>query len=133
MWILMYVFSYSVSPAATNEKAEWRLLPTVVFQEFSSEERCKAAKSALEGSLKDAGAKLRSGLEDLKSIGKADPSQIIIANAFQNRGCLAVARSSSSARHRLKVADISIDHAEQRDDRGLVGRDAVKVEHGLSR
>jgi hypothetical protein len=79
MWILMYVFSYSVSPAATNEKAEWRLLPTVVFQEFSSEERCKAGKSALEGSLKDAGAKLRSGLEDLKSIGKADPSQIIIA------------------------------------------------------
>ena len=69
MWILMYVFSYSVSPAATNEKAERRLLPTVVFQEFSSGERCKAAKSALEGSLKEAGAKLRSGLEDLKSIG----------------------------------------------------------------
>jgi hypothetical protein len=59
MWVLMYVFSYSVSPAATNEKAEWRLLPTVVFQEFSNEERCKAAKSALEGSLKDAGAKLK--------------------------------------------------------------------------
>jgi len=51
MWVLMYVFSYSVSPAATNDKAEWRLLPTVVFQEFSSEERCKAAKSTLEGSL----------------------------------------------------------------------------------
>jgi hypothetical protein len=79
MWVLMYVFSYSISPAATNERAEWRLLPTVVFQEFSSEERCKTAKSALEGSLKDAGAKLRRGLEDLKSIGKADPSQIIIA------------------------------------------------------
>ena len=62
-----------------KRKAEWRLLPTVVFQEFSSEERCKAAKSALEGSLKDAGDKLRSGLEDLKSIGKADPSHIIIA------------------------------------------------------
>jgi hypothetical protein len=79
MWILMYVFSYSVSPAATNERAEWRLLPTVVFQEFSNEERCKAAKSVLEGSLKDAGAKLRSGLEDLKSIGKGGTSQIIIA------------------------------------------------------
>jgi hypothetical protein len=79
MWILMYVFSYSVSPAATNDKAEWRLLPTVVFQEFSTEERCKAAKSALEGSLREAGSKLKSGLEDLKSIGKADPAQIIIA------------------------------------------------------
>jgi hypothetical protein len=79
MWILMYVFSYSVSPAATNDRAEWRLLPTVVFQEFSNEERCKAAKSTLEGSLKEAGAKLKSGLEDLKSIGKADPAQIIIA------------------------------------------------------
>jgi len=79
MWILMYVFSYSVSPAATNERAEWRLFPNVVFQEFSSEERCKAAKATLEGSLKDAGARLRSGLDDLKSIGKGDPSQIIIA------------------------------------------------------
>jgi hypothetical protein len=79
MWILMYVFSYSVSPAATNDRAEWRILPTVVFQEFSNEERCKAAKFALEGSLRDAGTKLRNGLEDLKSIGKADPAQIIIA------------------------------------------------------
>ena len=79
MWVLMYVFSYSVSPAATNDRAEWRLLPTVVFQEFSNEERCKTAKSTLEDSLKGAGAKLKSGLEDLKSIGKADPAQIIIA------------------------------------------------------
>ena len=79
MWILMYVFSYSVSPAATNDRAEWRLLPTVVFQEFSNEERCSAAKSKLEDSLKEAGDKLRSGLEDLKSIGQADPAEIIIA------------------------------------------------------
>ena len=79
MWILMYVFSYSVSPAATNDRAEWRLHPTLVFQEFSNEERCRAAKSALEGSLKNAGAKLRSGLEDLKAIGKGDPAQIIVA------------------------------------------------------
>ena len=79
MWILMYVFSYSVSPAATNDRAEWRLLPTVVFQEFSNEERCKGAKSKLEDSLKDAGAKLRSGLEDLKRVGAGDPGQIIIA------------------------------------------------------
>jgi len=79
MWILMYVFSYSVSPAATNDKAEWRLLPTVVFQEFSNEDRCRGAKSALEASLRDAGAKLRSGLEDLQTIGKANPAQIVIA------------------------------------------------------
>jgi len=79
MWVLMYVFSYSISPAATNDREEWRLLPTVVFQEFSSEERCRAAKSTLEASLSQAGARLRSGLEDLKSLGKADPSQIIIA------------------------------------------------------
>jgi hypothetical protein len=79
MWVLMYVFSYSVSPAATNDRAEWRLLPTVVFQEFSNEERCKAAKSTLEASLGQAGARLKSGLEDLKALGKADPSQAIIA------------------------------------------------------
>ena len=79
MWILMYVFSYSINPIATNDRAEWRLLPTVVFQEFSNEERYRAAKAALEGSLKEAGAKLRSGLEDLKAIGKADPAQIVIA------------------------------------------------------
>jgi hypothetical protein len=79
MWILMFVFSYSVNPAATNDMSEWRLVPTVVFQEFSNEERCRAAKSKLEGSLKEAGAKLRSGLEDLRSVGKADPAQIIVA------------------------------------------------------
>ena len=79
MWILMYVFSYSVSPAATNDRAEWRLLPTVVFQEFSNEERCRAGKSKLEDSLKEAGAKLKNGLEDLKRLGEADPKQIIIA------------------------------------------------------
>ena len=79
MWILMYVFSYSVSPAATNDRAEWRLLPTVVFQEFTTEERCVAAKSKLEDSFKEAGAKLKSGLENLKSIGEGDPAQIIIA------------------------------------------------------
>jgi hypothetical protein len=62
MWVLMYIFSYSVSPAATNDRAEWRLLPTVVFQEFSYEERCRAAKSKIEESLKDAGTKLRVGL-----------------------------------------------------------------------
>ena len=75
----MYVFSYSDSPAATNDRAEWRLLPTVVFQEFSNEERCRTAKSTLEGSLKEAGAKLKSDLEDLSTIGKADPAQISIA------------------------------------------------------
>jgi len=51
----------------------------VVFQEFSNEERCRAAKSTLEGSLKEAGAKLKSGLENLKTVGNADPAQIIIA------------------------------------------------------
>jgi hypothetical protein len=86
MSILMYVFSYSVNPAATNDRAEWRLHPNVVFQEFSNEERCKAAKATLEGSLKEAGAKLKGGLDDLKSLGKADPAQLIIA---YNVECLA--------------------------------------------
>lgn len=79
MWVLMYVFSFSISPAATEDRLEWKPFPTVVFQEFSNEERCKAAKSALEGSFKDAAVKLRTGLEDLKSLGKADPAQIIVA------------------------------------------------------
>lgn len=79
MWVLIYIFSYSVSPAATNDRTEWRLVPTVVFQEFSSEERCTAAKSKIEGSLRDAGAKLKRGLDDLKRAGAADPAQIIIA------------------------------------------------------
>jgi hypothetical protein len=38
-----------------------------------------AAKSKIEESLKDAGTKLRTGLEELKRVGKADPGQIIIA------------------------------------------------------
>lgn len=79
MWVLVYIFSYSVSPAATNDRTEWRLVPNVVFQEFSSEDRCTAAKSKIEDTLKDAGTKLKGGLEDLKRVGAADPAQIIIA------------------------------------------------------
>lgn len=79
MWVLMYVFSYSVSPVASNDRAEWRLMPTVVFQEFSNENRCKAAKSKLEESLHKAGVQLKSGLEDLRSVGKGGPGEIIIA------------------------------------------------------
>ena len=33
------------------------------------------------------------------------------------------------ARHRCEVADIAVDDAEQRDDRGLVGGDAVEIAH----
>jgi hypothetical protein len=47
MWVLIYIFSYSFSPAATNDRAEWRLVPTVVFQEFSSEDRCNMAKAKI--------------------------------------------------------------------------------------
>lgn len=79
MWILMYVFSYSINPAASNDRAEWRLMPTVVFQEFSEENRCQVAKDKLEKSLYDAGVKMKSGLEDLRSIGKGGPGEIIIA------------------------------------------------------
>lgn len=83
MWVLMYVFSYSISPAASNDRTEWRLLPNVVFQEFSDRERCMVAKNTLEASLRDAGARLRKGLEDLKHLGKADPEQIIIAYSVE--------------------------------------------------
>ena len=69
MWVLIYIFSYSVSPAATTDKVEWRLVPSVVFQEFSSEERCQVAKSKIEVTLKQAGDKLRSGLDDLRKVG----------------------------------------------------------------
>jgi hypothetical protein len=83
MWILMYVFSYSINPTATNDRAEWRLLPNVVFQEFSSEDRCMDAKAKLEASLKDAGEKLRAGLESLKKVGAGDPEQVIIAYSVE--------------------------------------------------
>ena len=49
------------------------------FKNSRTKSAADMAKSKLEGSLKEAGAKLRSGLEDLKSLGKADPAQIIIA------------------------------------------------------
>jgi hypothetical protein len=79
VWVLIYIFSYSVSPAATSDRAEWRLAPSVVFQEFTTEERCQDAKSKIEVTLKHAGDRLRKGLEDLKKTGSGDPAQIIIA------------------------------------------------------
>jgi hypothetical protein len=54
-------------------------VPSVVFQEFSTEARCKDAKSKIEMTLKQAGDKLRSGLHELQKAGAADPAQIIIA------------------------------------------------------
>ena len=51
----------------------------MVFQEFSSEERCNSAKLKIEESLREAGSKLKTALEELKRVGAADPAQIIIA------------------------------------------------------
>lgn len=79
MWVLMYVFSYSVSPIATSDRAEWRLQPTVIFQEFSNEDRCLSAKLKLESSLKEAGEKLKSALADLQFVGHIGPKEIIVA------------------------------------------------------
>jgi hypothetical protein len=36
------------------------------------------------------------------------------------------------ARHRRQIADVVVYHAEERDDRGLVGGDAVEVALGFS-
>jgi hypothetical protein len=79
VWVLIYIFSYSVSPAATSDRSEWRLVPSVVFQEFSSEVRCKDAKTKIETTLKQAGDRLKGGLNELQKAGAADPAQIIIA------------------------------------------------------
>jgi len=90
MWVLMYVFSYSVNPAATNDKAEWRVDPNVVFQEFTNEERCKTAKATLEGSLKEAGAKLRSAWKISRPSAKVtrrSSSSPTTWNAFRNKAC----------------------------------------------
>ena len=55
------------------------LVPSVVFQEFSSEVRCKDAKTKIETTLKQAGDRLKGGLNELQKAGAADPAQIIIA------------------------------------------------------
>ena len=80
MSILVYVFSYSVSPVASNDRAEWRL------SGFSQPRQCGDKVLRITGIWKH-------------------------------------------ARHRREVADIAVDDAEQRDDRGLVRRDAVEVAH----
>lgn len=78
MWILMYVFSYSMNPIATSQQSDWRLSPNVVFQEFSSEARCQSAKLKLDSSLKDVSSKFKASLEELKIIGAGGPKDIII-------------------------------------------------------
>jgi len=40
-------------------------------------------------------------------------------------------RTTGSTPHRRQVADVAVDNAEQRDDGGLVGRDAVEVAHSV--
>jgi hypothetical protein len=82
-------------PGGNKRQSQWRLVPTVVFQEFSSEERCKDAKSKIEATLKHAGDRLKSGLEDLQKAGAADPAQIIIA---YNVECLAEVNATQRRR-----------------------------------
>ena len=55
VWVLIYIFSYSVVPRLRTTGRSGDCSPTVVFQEYSSEERCRAAKSKIEDTLKDAG------------------------------------------------------------------------------
>jgi hypothetical protein len=66
MWVLMYVFSYSVSPAATT-----------TGRNGGSARNSRMKRDT--GSSAGAATKVKSGLEDLKSIGKGDPAQISVA------------------------------------------------------
>ena len=42
---------------------------------------------------------------------------------------LTLANFGKHAGHRCEVADIAVDDAEQRDDRGLVGGDGIEIAH----
>ena len=113
MW-KMYVFSYSVSPAATNDRAGWRLLPTVVFQEFSNEERCRAAKATLEGSLKEAGAKLKSGF-DVRNASETS-SGITIGDSSARASGWRIAASAASGS--MATSPTARCHFDQGSDSG---------------
>src|SRR4029077_5470688 len=42
---------------------------------------------------------------------------------------VSVLRITGAGRHRRQIADIAVDDAKQRDDRGLVGRDRIEIAH----
>jgi hypothetical protein len=69
MWVLVYILSYSVTPTAQVEQAQWILAPSVVFQEFSSEDRCKQAKALVDSTLHESVSSMREGLEEVGKVG----------------------------------------------------------------
>ena len=66
-------------PGGNKRQSRLETRPHCGFSRILSEERCKDAKSKIEATLKHAGDRLKSGLEDLQKAGAADPAQIIIA------------------------------------------------------
>jgi hypothetical protein len=65
--------------------------------------------------------------------GQLHPNASLPARAHL-RGCERLERTQSrrDTRHRCQIAHVSVDDAEQRDHRGLVRSDAVKIAHTLS-
>jgi hypothetical protein len=61
--------------------------------------------------------------------GDGMPQRIIVSSVPPSVLRITGAEVGKDARHWRKVADVAIDHAEERDDGGLVGRDAVEIAH----
>jgi hypothetical protein len=90
---------------------------------------------AIDGLIKEANA-TAGEIED-----KAVLDAAIVANSPPRRGKFSALGSVAHdrrlvvrkhPRQRRQIADISVDHAKQRDDGGLVGRDRVEIAHRSS-
>jgi hypothetical protein len=76
MWILLFVLSHHSVPPG-----EVKFAPTIVMQEFSSRERCEAAKSFILAAFGDDPAKMTEELQRRYSTGDLGSRQKVILKA----------------------------------------------------
>jgi hypothetical protein len=69
MWVLVYVFAFNVMPSTQMATGEWRMNPTVIFQEFTSQASCNAVRDSIAATLKDSVSFAQSMLGDLRASG----------------------------------------------------------------
>ena len=72
------------------------------------------------------------GAEDLRPSGFLFPIEVR-PNSLRQLASKKSRTDGKYARHRRKVADVAVYHAEERADGFLVGGDAVEIEHELQR
>jgi hypothetical protein len=68
MWVLVVIYSYAVTASAQIPTSEWTVRPTVTVQEFSTQNRCQAAKTKIDATMQQTVDQMEQALRDLRAV-----------------------------------------------------------------